>query len=301
MRLRNLLMNMETLNKKYAFFTIDVERFIDTECVYKAKQPVKETMLDGLERYMEILDKHNIKATLFVLSELADSVKDVLKKYINNGHKIALHGKRHVPPVMMDNEFFREQILSAKTELESVLDVPVIGYRAPCFSIDREKIDILEEIGFKYDASKMEFSGARHNTHIDMHGFTKIASEIYRKENFFEFGISTQKIFGKNFPVSGGGYLRISNWLFAQTMVNRCLKNSNYYVFYLHPFELSKKKIPWIKNLNFRDKYYLNSGHLSYPYKIEYIIKKIKKYGYSFSTFEDIVNAQNDITKNVEI
>lgn len=280
-------------NKKQAFFTIDVERFMDTECVYNAKQPIKQTMLDGLDRYLEILDKYDIKATLFVLSDIAYSVKDKLNNYIKRGHKIALHGRRHVPPTMMDNDTFRKQISIAKKELEDIIDADVIGYRAPCFSIDREKIDILEELGFKYDSSKMEFPSARHNTYVNMKGFNKVASEIFQKGNFYEFGISTQKIFGKNFPVSGGGYLRISNWFFAKMMLNRCFNKSDYYVFYIHPFELSREKIPFIKNLKLRDKYYLKYGINSYARKIEYIIKRLKKKGYSFSTFEDVAEADN--------
>ncbi len=281
---------MKKKQNKQAFFTIDVERFVDTECVYKSGQPVKQTMLDGLERYIELLEKHDIKATLFVLSDLADEIKEKLQKFIKNGHKIALHGKRHVPPALMDNEQFEQQILQAKNKLEEMFDVTVVGYRAPCFSIDREKLDILENLGFKYDSSRMEFSAANYNEYMDMKGFEKIDTEIFRKDDFYEFGISTQKIFGKKFPVSGGGYLRISNWWFACSMLKKRLKKNDSYVFYSHPFELSKEKHPRIKHMNIRDQYYINAGIFSYPYKIEYIIKKLKKYGYSFHTFEDVID-----------
>ena len=59
-QLRNSLMPMKKQNDKYAFFTIDVERFVDTECVYKTGQTVNETMLDGLDRFIAILDKYGI-------------------------------------------------------------------------------------------------------------------------------------------------------------------------------------------------------------------------------------------------
>ncbi len=277
----------KTINK-FAFFTIDVERLADTECVYNSKQPVKQTMLDGLDRYIAILDKYNIKATLFVLSDTADEIKDKLKKYIRNGHKIALHGKRHVPPRLITNQQFEEQISDAREKLETMLNVPVKGYRAPCFSIDRDKLDILENLGFEYDASKMDFTVARHTGSIDMSGFDKVGSGVYKKGKFFEFGISVQKIFGKKFPVSGGGYIRMSNWLFAQAMLNRYLKANNNYVFYSHPFEFSKERAPRLKKLKLYDRYYLRAGNFLYPYKMEYIIKKLIKYGYRFSTFEDV-------------
>lgn len=281
---------MKNNREKVAYFTIDVERFIDTECVYKAKQPVSKTMLDGLDRYMQILDKYGIKATLFVLSDLVDEVKEKLIKHIKNGHKIALHGKRHVPPVMMENEYFEEQIKHAKEKVERALDVSVVGFRAPCFGIDREKINILEKMGFRYDASMLDFSSATHHTNIDLDGFEKIGSETFRKGNFFEFGLSMQKVFGKKFPVSGGGYIRLSNWFFAKTMLNKRFRTKDNYVFYLHPFEMSKEKIPWIKNMKIYDYYYLRKGMHTYPKKIEHIIKKLKKYGFKFKTFEDALN-----------
>lgn len=281
-------MSMKRATDKCAFFTIDVERFADTECVHNLKQPVSQTMLDGLDRYIEILDKYNIKATLFVLSDLAGEIKEKLEKYISNGHKIALHGKRHIPPSLISNEQFEEQITYAKNKLEAMFDVAVKGYRAPCFSIDREKLDILQNLGFDYDASRMDFSAARHNIPMEMEDFENIGSGVYKKGKFYEFAISVQKIFGKKFPVSGGGYIRISNWLFAQTMLKRYFKNNDNYVFYSHPFEFSKEKKPKLKRLKLYDKFYLKAGNLSYPYKMEYIIKKLKKYGYIFSTFEDV-------------
>ena len=284
-------MSMKKQTDKHAFFTIDVEKFADTECVHNSGQSVNKTMLDGLDRYIEILDKYNIKATLFVLSDLADEIKDKLKGYIKKGHKIALHGKNHTPPRLITNEQFEEQISEAKEKLEHMFNVSVEGYRAPCFSIDSDKLDILQKLNFGYDASKMDFSAARHTEPMNMDGFKQIGNEIYKKGNFYEFGVSTQRVIGKRFPVSGGGYIRISNWFFASFMLKKYLKSHDSYVFYSHPFELSKEKTPKLKKLKLYDRFYLKFGKLTYSCKIEYIIKKLKKYGYKFLTFEDVIKA----------
>lgn len=281
---------MENNEEKYAFFTIDVERFTDTECVKNSGQQVNKTMLDGLDEYIGILDKYNIKSTMFVLSDIAEDVYEQLKKHIKNGHKIALHGKEHIAPRLMTNEQFKKHITAAKEKLEKLFKVPVIGYRAPCFSMDREKLNILQEAGFKYDSSRMDFSCARHTTYVDLSDFEKDRGEIYRKNDFYEFGISTQKVLGANFPISGGGYIRISHWPFISTLIKKYLKKSNYYMFYSHPFELSKEKMPKIKKLKFYDKIYLAFGHFTYPKKIEYIIRKLKKAGYRFATIDAVAS-----------
>ncbi len=279
---------------KNAFFTIDVERFIDTECVHNAKQNINNNMLDGLDRYVAILDKYGIKATLFVLSDFVDDIYVQLKKHADNGHKIAIHGKKHISPVTMSNEEFREHIIHAKNKLENLFDCDIVGYRAPCFGIDREKLDILKSLGIKYDSSRMEFSPARHVENIDMDDFERVEGEIFRKGDFYEFGLSTQKLFGKRFPVSGGGYVRIPSWLFAGSLIRHYISHSNYYVFYTHPFEFSKERIPKIKKLRIYDKMYLAMGFVSYPYKMEYIIKRLIRSGYKFTTFEDYITDKNN-------
>ena len=78
-------------NKKYAFFSIDLESFSDTECVYKADYTPTDTMLDGLDEYIKLLDQENIKATMFSVCDAAEKSKDSIKEYIKRGHRLAIH------------------------------------------------------------------------------------------------------------------------------------------------------------------------------------------------------------------
>ena len=66
--------NME--RTKYAVFTMDVESFTDTECISSAGMEFSEDMLDGLDRYMAILDRYGIKATMFSVCRTALAAKD---------------------------------------------------------------------------------------------------------------------------------------------------------------------------------------------------------------------------------
>ena len=77
--------------EKFAVFTMDVEAFGDTECVFNSKENLNVDLLDGLDEYVKILDKHNIKGTFFTVGELAPKIKDRLHKIIKNGHRLALH------------------------------------------------------------------------------------------------------------------------------------------------------------------------------------------------------------------
>ena len=60
---------------------------------------------------------------MFVLSDFAEDIYEQLKKHLENGHKLALHGKEHIAPRKHSNEKFRAQIISAKTKLENGFDL----------------------------------------------------------------------------------------------------------------------------------------------------------------------------------
>lgn len=281
------------IKKKYAVFTMDVEAFTDTECINALNRDVDADLMDGFDEYMRLLDKHGIKSTLFTVGELAPSIAGKLKKYIENGHRLALHSFKHIAPMNVDLNQFREQTARAKEQLSRLFKTDVVGFRAPCFSIDRERLDILQELGFTYDSSNLNFVRARHTVKVDLSGFKKLREGIFSRNGFYEFGLSNQEIFGQNYPISGGGYVRLGNWEFIKSLIKKYISSSDYYVFYLHPFELSKRKIPVFKELKLYDKFYLKYGIGSYDKKIEQIIFLLKKYGYEFVTFEELTKIMN--------
>lgn len=276
--------------KKYAVFTMDVEEFIDTECVSKSGIESAPDMLDGLDEYIRLLESFDIKATMFTVCHTARNMKEKLSHYLSRGHKIALHGYQHVAPRLMDDNQFLRETADAKKLLEEEFHTEITGYRAPCFSLDNNKLKILQNLGFRYDSSRMDFEKARHFGKMDMSGFREMLSGVFRKNGFYEFGLSCQKIFGKNYPVSGGGYVRLGHWGFIMPLIKQYIRKNDYYVFYLHPFEFSKEKTPSIRNLKAYDRFYLNYGLKNYRMKVIAIIKMLKSSGYTFVTFDELTN-----------
>lgn len=279
--------------KKYAVFTMDVESFADTECISASGIHVDVDLMDGLEEYLKILDRHQIKCTLFTVGDLVPQLADRLRKHIACGHQLALHGHSHVAPVAVSPEDFRERTRQAKQRMQETFGKEILGFRAPCFSMDKEHLDILSELGFCYDSSHLDFQPARHTVKLDLQGFQKLRQNIFRRDRFYEFGLSKEKVFGMPFPISGGGYVRLSNWGFVSTLIRHYIHKNDYYVFYLHPFELTKKKVPFLRELKSYDKYYISQGIRTYGKRIERIIQMLKKDGYEFVTFEQMVQIMN--------
>ncbi|MBE6946774.1 MAG: DUF3473 domain-containing protein [Ruminococcaceae bacterium] len=282
---------MPTNKKKYAVFTIDVECFSDTGCISDMGVTPKEDMLDGLDEYIRLLERYNIKATMFTLCGAAERMKDNIAEYIRRGHKLALHGFDHTPLKFVDEQSFCERTQLAKKKLEDMFHVAIEGFRAPFFSLSTEQLNVLRKLGFKYDASYNQCSQARYAPHWELSNFDSELSGVYRNDKFYEFGLACQDILGQHIPLSGGGYTRLMNWALVKPVIKKYIKTHDYYVFYLHPFELSRKKVPKIKGLKSYDRYYLSQGVKTFPSRIVSIIEMLQEEGYEFVTFEELVSA----------
>ncbi len=278
---------------KYAVFTMDVEAFTDTECVSTSSVKVDVDLLDGFDEYIKILDKYGIKSTLFTVGKLAPKISDKLKKYIGNGHRLALHSYDHIAPMNVSIERFKEETKKAKQILTEMFGIDIKGFRAPCFSLDKERLEILRELGFSYDSSHLGYPKANHTVDLDLSNFSEFRKGIFHDNGFYEFGLSKQKIFGQPYPISGGGYVRLSNWDFIKSLIWQYIRRNNYYVFYLHPFELTREKVPFLKDLKPYDKFYLKHGIGTYGNKVEQIIRMLQKSGYQFVTFEELTEIMN--------
>jgi len=227
---------------------------------------------------------------LFTLGSVSRLMSDRLSSCIKNGHALALHGYSHQPPMAMTEEQFRRDLVAARTQMQELFQVDVKGFRAPCFSLDKARLDILKELGFRYDSSYLNFLLARHTVKLDLSGSQKLRDYMFRMGDFYEFGIPTGKFLGLPFPICGGGYVRLDHFWFVKTMIRRHIRKNDYYTFYLHPFELTRKKIPFIKELKSYDKYYVKHGIRAFPRRIESIIHLLKKHGFEFVTYEQLLD-----------
>lgn len=245
-------------------------------------------MLDGLDIYIRLLEQYQIRATMFAVCRTALREQERVQRYVDRGHCLALHGLEHVPPCGMDDEHFRRATLAGKQQLEAAFHTQVSGYRAPCFGLDEEKLDIVRQLGFRYDSSPDGFSGRAPCETSGHDELPRAAPGIYRKGEFYEFSLSCQRLFGQNYPISGGGYMRLSNWSFVLPLLRSYLREQDYYVFYLHPFELSRQHQPELAGLKLYDQYYLHRGLLTYRRKIEDIIRLLRAHGYRFVTFDEL-------------
>ena len=78
------------------------------------------------------------------------------------GHEIASHNYHHRRITGLRPSEFREMVMRSKKALEDASSSPVLGFRAPDFSITKQSLwalDVLHETGFAYDSAAMTCTG----------------------------------------------------------------------------------------------------------------------------------------------
>ncbi len=278
----------EKSTKKIAVFSIDVEEWYHLEYFKNSKTDKKNSVMDGLHTFIKIVDKHNIKASFFIVGELIKNLEKTIKKLDAEGHDIGLHSYFHKRPVVQNINEFIKDTEDALSEMKSILPNNSFGYRSPCFAIDRERLNEVINLGIKYDASKITQKEHPLYVNLDLDGFEKQERDIYKKDSFKVFEVSTIKFLGVNVPIAGGGYLRIIPWPIYMWLLKKYLKKSTFINFFIHPFELSIMNFDLPINTSYLTKFRYNYKRNKVEKRLNRIIELLKENDYKFKTFSQL-------------
>ncbi len=212
---------------------------------------------NNTRKLVELLAQHDTKATFFVLGWVAERYPGLVKLLVGQGHEIASHGYGHELVTTQSPEQFRRDVRKAKYILENLTGNPVLGYRAPSFSITDESqwaLAILVEEGYRYDSSMYDrFQRSEHAR--GSNGIVQIDTVAGR---IWEVSPSTLNVCGFQVPVAGGGYFRLFPYATSKTFLQRLEKQGAKLVMYLHPWEIDPEQPrmdgPWISQF----RHYLN-------------------------------------------
>lgn len=290
----------DVLKMNKVFLTIDVEEWYHLD--YLKKYNINKNNVATVPQvfdFLDVLDRLNIKATFFVLAELAYEYADIIRDIRDRGHEIGCHGLDHELLYEKTNEDFKLQAIKAKQILDEVLGCDVVkGYRASCFSMERGKLDILRNCGYKYDCSFIKFMQHPLYGNLDLSGFNKEEDLVYVNDKFYEFEVPTLDIGDFNLPISGGGYLRLFPYSLIKILLNKYYKKHDNLILYVHPFELTDTPLPFPKNVSFKDKFRATVGRRCNLKKLEKLLKMLIKKRAVFKTVEQGINSCDNTRGN---
>jgi len=224
-------------------FTVDVEDYFHVanfEDVVSRKSwdQYPSRVVGNTTRILDLLDRHQVKATFFVLGWVASRHPEIVREIHHRGHEIGSHGYWHRLIYRQSPRQFLADLRRSRKLLEDVTGVRVRAYRAPSFSITRQSLwalDILIEEGIEIDSSIFPI---RH----DRYGIPGAQPRLHRLEtsagSLWELPPSVVSLFGRNVPVGGGGYFRLYPLALTRRWLRQINASGHPFMFYVHPWEL---------------------------------------------------------------
>jgi polysaccharide deacetylase family protein (PEP-CTERM system associated) len=225
------------------FFTVDVEEHFQVSAfenrVSRASWSSHASRVAAnTERMLDLLEARAARGTFFVLGMVAERTPEVVKTIQRRGHEIASHGWDHRRVTEQTAEQFRDSIRRSKRLLEDLAGAPVVGFRAPSFSIVpgcEWALDLLAEEGYRYDSSLFPVRRRGYGYprgQRDPHALERPAGRLV------ELPPTTLRVLGANLPAAGGAYFRIFPYALVQAALRQSERRGVPGVFYLHPWEV---------------------------------------------------------------
>ena len=230
-------------------FTVDVEEYYHASALEpyfprSAWSSIESRLRLGMTKLLALLDTYETRGTFFVLGVVAERHPELVRELAAAGHEIASHGWDHRRVTHLTPAEFRAQAKDSRACLEDVSGKPVLGYRAPTFSIQRGRewaLDILVEEGYRYDSSLYPvrrpgygYAGGRRDIHV-----LELAAGplVEVPPATFRFGWAS-------LPAGGGGTFRHLPYRFTRSAFQALERTAEGLpgTFYLHPWELDPEQ-----------------------------------------------------------
>jgi polysaccharide deacetylase family protein (PEP-CTERM system associated) len=215
-------------------FTLDLE---DHRPDDRAPFRVPE-LLDDL---LALLGDQGVVGTFFVVGALADDHPDLVRAIAAAGHEVGPHAWQHRPLTEVDADDFRRHTGRGRALLEDLTGRPVIGYRAPTFSLVPGSVwvtDALADLGFTYSSSLLP---ARN----PLFGWPGAPSGPFRwPSGLVELPAPVAGIGSFGLPYLGGVYFRVlPGWLVRRL---HALVAPAAPWLYCHPYDFDTDEAFWV-------------------------------------------------------
>lgn len=224
------------------FFTVDVEEYFQVVALapyapMTAWESFPSRVEASTDQLLELMARRGATGTFFTVGWVAERHPQLVRRIAAAGHEVASHTYDHLRITHQTPEHFRDSVRRTKQILEDITGSPVLGFRAPSFSIIpgyEWALDILIEEGHRYDSSLFP---VRRNGYgypgggRDPYVLTRPVGSLV------EFPPVTLDVLGVRLPAAGGAYFRI----LPPQLVHAALRHSEARgvpgTFYIHPWE----------------------------------------------------------------
>jgi polysaccharide deacetylase family protein (PEP-CTERM system associated) len=215
-------------SQKLFLFSIDLEEF------YAEQPDFRRTPLPVLaERYLELLRRHGMKSTFFVVGELAAQFRSTIRDIHAEGHELGCHTHAHLALNQYTPARFEEDLRRNLEAIRDCVQAEVVGFRAPILSLTEKTqwaYEALAKLGFQYSSSVLPAPNP-------LHGWPGFGVRPRRVNGVLELPVTLARCLWLRVPVGAGTYFRCLPFAFIRSSFSRCAAQGAPVVGYFHPYD----------------------------------------------------------------
>ena len=222
---------------------------------------------EGSSTILDILLRHDIKATFFSTAVFATQAETIIKRIIDEGHELASHGYYH-------SAFEEKHLLESKSELERLSGRRIDGFRMARMMPVNDKA--IQDAGYVYNSSlNPVYLPGRYNNFFKPR--TKFVTD-----KLIQLPASATPLI--RVPLFWLSFHNFPLWLY-KAACSRTINHDGYLNTYFHPWEFTDLTNPSYGLPGFVT---TNSGEEMVS-RFENLLDWMRGKGYSFRTIKDFL------------
>jgi peptidoglycan/xylan/chitin deacetylase (PgdA/CDA1 family) len=110
----------------------------------------------GAPRLLDLHDKYDVPATWFIPGHTIESFPEICGEVWDRGGDVQHHGWSHTGPATFESE--EDERADVERAVDNIVDLTgrkPTGYRSPAWDFSAHTLDILSDIGIRWESSKM--------------------------------------------------------------------------------------------------------------------------------------------------
>lgn len=220
----------------------------------------------GLTAILDLLKKHQMRATFFSTVVFAQQVPDLINRLIEEGHELASHTYYH-------SDFENEHLKRSKEALEQQFGVTVEGLRMPrMLEVSAEEV---KKAGYRYNSSvNPTFLPGRYNK---LH----VPKRFFNENGLWQIPAAVSWF---RFPLFWLSFHNLPLWLY-RFLLKRSVRSIGYAALYFHPWEFTDLRQ---KEFNFPAYVMRNSGEKMIA-RFDSLLTFIKQQGWKTGLYKEMI------------